>query len=54
MFALVMGRVAIGPIDAPFALVESKSVKKIKESRLSMMNKGRTVTEKRGSQVRLM
>jgi hypothetical protein len=41
-----MTRRALGPIDAPFALVESESVRKTKESRLSIMNEGWTVTEK--------
>jgi hypothetical protein len=37
MSALVMLREALGPIAA-FALVENESVRKIKESRLSMIN----------------
>ena len=41
-----MTRRALGPIDAPFALVESESVRKTKESRLSIMNEGWTVSEK--------
>jgi hypothetical protein len=37
-FALEIVRRAVGPIDAPFASVESESVRIIKESRLNMIN----------------
>lgn len=47
MFALVMGRTAVGPMDAPFVLVESENVRKIKESRISIMNEDWIVSEKR-------
>ena len=53
MFALVMGRTAVGPIeDAPFALVESENVRKIKESRLSITNEEWIVSEKRRGEIR--
>ena len=32
-----------------FALVESESVRKTKESRLSIMNEGRTASKKKGA-----
>jgi hypothetical protein len=49
MFALATTRIALGPIEAPFALIESESVRKTKESRLSIMNEGWTVSEKNGA-----
>lgn len=52
MFALVIGRTALGPIDAPFALVESENVRKIKESRQSMINEDWIVSEKRSGEMR--
>jgi len=51
MFALETTRTALGPIDSPFALVESESVKRIKESRLSMMSEGWSVSETRSSEM---
>lgn len=45
---LLMTSWAVGPMDA-FALVESESVRKTKESRLSIMNEGRTASKKKGA-----
>jgi hypothetical protein len=47
MFELVMGRTALGPIDAPYALVERESARKTKESRSSMMKDSLRKTEQR-------
>jgi hypothetical protein len=52
MFAFVMGRTALGPIDAPFALVKSESVRKTKESGLSMMDEDWIVSEKWSGEMR--
>jgi hypothetical protein len=51
-FALVMGRRALGPTDAPFALVKSENVRKIKESRLSMMDEDWIISEKWSGEMR--
>jgi hypothetical protein len=50
MFAFVMGRTALGPIDVLYALAERESARKTKESRSSMIKDSLRKTEQGDAQ----